>query len=270
MSKNFELMQSLGKEHDLFQTATAPLPVEPLPIEPLPVEPAQSSPRHSDVKLPVEVKPLTLEMEAGQRDELLKLVQRVFFSPGGSGSRLVVVSGTESGNGCSWICARMAEILASQVSGTVCVVDANLRSPGLHREFGVKNHYGLADALEVSKPVRGFVTQLSRSNLWLLSCGADKGTQTLVGSERMRALLPELQREFDYVLIDAPPLRAGDDTIMLGRNAEGVVLVLRANASRRETARKAVHDLETANVRVLGAVLNHRTFPVPESIYKKL
>ena len=191
---------------------------------------------------PAEVKPLTLTMEEGQRDELLKLVQRV-FSPGDGGSRLVVVSGTESGNGCSWICARMAEILASQVSATVCVVDANLRSPGLHREFGVKNHYGLSDALQVSDPVREFVTQLSRPNLWLLSCGAEKeGAQTLVGSERMRALLPELQREFDYVLIDAPPLRAGDDTIMLGRNAEGVVLVLRANASRRETARKAVHD----------------------------
>jgi succinoglycan biosynthesis transport protein ExoP len=266
MSKNFELMQTLGKEHEMFHTATAPLPIAPLPIEPLPAEP-----RHAEARQPVDAKPLSLEMEAGQRDELLKLVQRVFFAPGENGSRLVVVSGTESGNGCSWICARMAEILASQVSGTVCVVDANLRSPGLHREFGVKNHYGLADALQVSDPVRGFVTQLSRSNLWLLSCGAEKkGSQTLLGSERMRELLPELQREFDYVLIDAPPLRAGDDTIMLGRNAEGVVLVLRANASRRETARKAVHDLETAHVRVLGAVLNHRTFPVPESIYKKL
>jgi len=266
MSKNFELMQNLGKEHEMFQTATAPLPVEPMVMEPLPV-----APRHTEAKPQVEMKTLELEMADGQRDEILKLVQRVFFAPGGHGSRMVVVSGTESGNGCSWICARLAEALASQVSATVCVVDANLRSPGLHREFGVANHYGLADALQVSDPVRGFVTQLSRSNLWLLSCGAEKeGSQTLLGSERMRELLPELQREFDYVLIDAPPLREGDDTIMLGRNAEGVVLVLRANASRRETARKAVHDLETAHVRVLGAVLNHRTFPVPESIYKKL
>jgi receptor protein-tyrosine kinase len=157
MSKNFELMQTLGKEHEMFQTAAAPLPIPPLPIEPLPVEP-----RHTEARQSVDVKPLALEMEAGQRDELLKLVQRVFFAPGENGSRLVVVSGTESGNGCSWICARMAEILASQVSGTVCVVDANLRSPGLHREFGVTNHYGLADALQVSDPVRGFVTQLSR------------------------------------------------------------------------------------------------------------
>jgi capsular exopolysaccharide synthesis family protein len=266
MSKNFELMQNLGKEHEMFQTATEPMPVGPVPITSSPI-----GSRPTEVRPPVDLKPLELKMEESQRDEIFKLVQRVFFAPGGDRSRLVVVSGTESGNGCSWICARMAEVLAAQVSATVCVVDANLRSPGLHKEFGVPNHYGLADALQVREPVRGFVTQLSRPNLWLLSCGAEtEKSQTLLGSERMRSLLPELQREFDYVLIDAPPLRGMDDTIMLARNAEGVVLVLRANASRRETARQAVHDLEAANVRVLGAVLNHRTFPVPESIYKKL
>jgi capsular exopolysaccharide synthesis family protein len=265
MSKNFELMQNLGKERDMFQTVTETLPNEAMPVA------SRNLERNIEEQPPVDLKPLELKMEEGQRDEMFKLVQRVFFSAGSNSSRLVVVSGTEAGNGCSWICARMAEVLAAQVSGTVCVVDANLRSPGLHREFGISNHYGLAEALQVREPVRGFVTQLSRPNLWLLSCGNEtEKSQTLLGSERMRALLPELQREFDYVLIDAPPLRAGDDTIVLGRNAEGVVLVLKANTSRRETARQAVHALENANVRLLGAVLNHRTFPVPEKIYKKL
>src|SRR5947209_13455073 len=133
MSKNFELMQNLGKERDMFQTATEPLPMEALP----------AARRAAETKAPVDLKPLESKMEDGQRDEIFKLVQRVFFAPGTDGSRLVVVSGTESGNGCSWICARMAEVLAAQVSATVCVVDANLRSPGLHREFGVPNHYGL-------------------------------------------------------------------------------------------------------------------------------
>jgi capsular exopolysaccharide synthesis family protein len=256
MSKNFELMQNLGKEQEMFQTAAEPLNARSVSAAEVPA---------------VDLKPLELEMEAGQRDEIFKLVQRVFFAPGGDGSRLIVVSGTESGNGCSWICARMAEVLAAQASGTVCVVDANLRSPGLHKQFGVPNHYGLTDALRGRDSVRGFVTQLSRPNLWLLSSGAEtQGSHALLGSDRMRALLPELRREFDYVLIDAPALRAGNDTVTLGRNAEGVVLVLRANTSRRESARKAVHDLEAARVRVLGAVLNHRTFPVPESIYKKI
>jgi capsular exopolysaccharide synthesis family protein len=264
MSKNFELMQNLGKEQDMFQSAAATATATA-------TERSVAEPFASDPRLPVETKPLELKMEDGQRDEMFKLVQRVFFASDLGGSRLVVVSGTEAGNGCSWICARMAEVLAAQVSASVCVVDANLRSPGLHREFGVTNHYGLTNALQSSEPVRGFVSQLSRPNLWLLSCGEEtESSQAMLGSDRMRSLLPELRKEFDYVLIDAPPLRGGDDTLMLGRNAEGVVLVLRANTSRRETARKAVQDLEAAQIRVLGAVLNHRTFPVPESIYKKL
>jgi succinoglycan biosynthesis transport protein ExoP len=255
MSRNFELMQNLGKEQDMFQAPTEATTVE----EPV-VNATQS----------VDMQPLQLKMEDAQRDEIFKLVQRVFLMPAEK-SRVVVVSGMEAGNGCSWICARMAEVLAAQTSGSVCVVDANLRSPGLHKEFGVSNHYGLTDALQVNEPIRRFVTSLSRPNLWLLSCGAEtESMQTMLGSDRMQALLPELKREFDYVLIDAPSMGSGDDSVMLGRSSEGIVLVLRANSSRRETARKAVRNLENANVRVLGAVLNHRTFPVPEAIYRKL
>ncbi|MFZ0732916.1 MAG: CpsD/CapB family tyrosine-protein kinase [Candidatus Sulfotelmatobacter sp.] len=259
MSRNFELLQNLGREHEMFEAPAATDTVVEVPTT-LNVAPA-----------PVELQPLQLQMEDSQRDEMFKLVQRVFLMPGAGRGRTVVVSALEAGNGCSWICARMAEVLASQVSGSVCVVDANLRSPGLHREFNVPNHYGLTDALQVTEPIRRFVTALSRPNLWLLSCGAEvEGIQSMLSSDRMRSILPELQREFDYVLIDAPPIESGDDSIVLGRSAEGVVLVLRAHASRRETARKAVRDLEGSSVRVLGAVLNRRTFPVPESIYRKL
>ena len=261
MSRNFELMQNLGRESGMFEGAA---PQQSAVVE----EPAPSA---KFVSAPVELQPLQLKMESAQRDEIFKLVQRVFLTGGADRGRIVVVSGMEAGNGCSWICARMAEVLASQVSGSVCVVDANLRAPGLHREFGVPNHYGLTDALQVTDPIRRFVTSLSRPNLWLLSCGAEvEGMQTMLGSDRMRALLPELQREFDYVLIDAPPMEISDDSLMLSRSAEGIVLVLRAHSSRRETARKAVRNLESASVHVLGAVLNHRTFPVPEALYRKL
>jgi Mrp family chromosome partitioning ATPase len=86
----------------------------------------------------------------------------------------------------------------------------------------------------------------------------------------MRLRLLELGETFDYVLIDAAALNACNDAVVLGGLSDGVVLTLKANSSRRETARKAVQQLQTANVRTLGAVLNERTFPIPEALYKRL
>jgi Mrp family chromosome partitioning ATPase len=92
----------------------------------------------------------------------------------------------------------------------------------------------------------------------------------LLNSDRMRSRLAELRTEFDYVLIDAPPLSLGNEAVLIGRGVDGLVMVLKANSSRRESVRKAIQDLENARVPVLGAVLNQRTFPIPQSLYSRL
>jgi len=86
---------------------------------------------------------------------------------------------------------------------------------------------------------------------------------------RLFAAAPSLTWK-QMVLVDVAALGDANDAVLLGCGGDGVVLVLKANTSRRESARKAVQDLQTAKVRVLGAVLNQRTFPIPESIYRKL
>jgi capsular exopolysaccharide synthesis family protein len=207
-------------------------------------------------------------MDSAVRDEISKLVQNLFLGP--QGARRVVFSGTESGSGCSFTCAHAAEALAPQGPGKVCVVDCNLRSPGLHEQFGVENHHGLSDALSGTGPIREYLHRMSK-NLWLLSCGsAPESAHTMLGSDRMRSRMAELRATFEYVLIDAAPLNASNDAVILGGLSDGVVIMLKANSSRRETARKAVQELQAANVRTLGAVLNQRTFPIPETLYKRL
>ena len=259
MSRNFELLQNLGKEQDIFQAELLDAPSAPLPVAaamPLP-----------DIK----VMPLVLPMDAAQKDEMAKLVQRLFLVPGADAPRVVVVSGTESGSGCSWVCARMAEMLASQVSASVCVVDANLGAPGLHTQFQTENTHGLTDALHDPDSIRRFARPVGRDNLWLITSGSDSaGRPALISSDRMRMRMAELRQEFHFVLIDAPAINTANDGIVLGRGAEGVVVVIKANSSRRETARKAIQELENAKVRVLGAVLNQRTFPIPQGIYDRL
>lgn len=283
MSRNFELLQNIGKDQDylrqdraLREPAPAPIPMpsrEPVADNAEPLLTAvenMSEPAPASIPVPSN-EPLQFAMENSQLAELTKMVQRVFLLPGSEYNHTVVFSSSDAGNGCSWICARVAELLASQITGTVCVVDANLQSPTLHEQFSVANHHGLSDALRQSGTIRGYVSQLSRRNLALVSCGSDaKEAQNLLASDRMRMRLNELRSEFDYVLIDCPAMSESNVALSLGSVADGVVLVLKANTTRKDKARNAVRDLQAAKVKVLGAVLNQRTFPIPENIYNKL
>jgi capsular exopolysaccharide synthesis family protein len=255
MSRNFELLQKIGREQVLY-TAAADDTIQEQEVEPLPV----LSPVGSRLKI-----------EGVELEEITKVVQRVFLLPGHEAPRTVVFSGTEPGNGCSWVTARVAEVLAGQVSGSVCLVDANLRNPGLHQQFEAENIYGLSDALRKRESIRSFAQPLSCPRLWMIGSGseAEEG-QSLLSSDRMRQRITELRSEFEYILIDTPAISSSNDATVLGASVDGLVLVLKANSSRRESARGAIHDLRTAKVRVLGAVLNQRTFPIPQAIYDKL
>jgi Mrp family chromosome partitioning ATPase len=253
MSRNFELLQQFGKEPEAFSSPTV-TPGEPeIFAEP---ERFVSSPS---------------PLDNASTEEVKTLVQRVFLLSAGQAPHIVVFAGSESGDGCSWICARAAEALARQVSGSVCLVDANLRAPGLHQQFEIPNHHGLSDALLRNEPMATFVTALSPANLSMVSCGsAPEGVQGLLTSNRMRSRLKELRAMFDYVLVDASAMNCSNDAIVLGAVSDGAILVLKANSSRKETARNAVQEFQAAKVRILGAVLNQRTFPIPEAIYNKL
>jgi capsular exopolysaccharide synthesis family protein len=166
---------------------------------------------------------------------------------------------------------RASETLASQVKASVCVVDANFHAPFLHEYFRSNNSKGLAEAVLGSGPIRNYAQLANGGNLWVITCGSrTTDPHTLLTSDRLQPRLAELRAVFDYVLIDAPPVNLYGDATLLGRLADGVVLVVQANSTHREAVRKAKESLESAKLHVLGAVLNKRTFPIPESWYQKL
>jgi polysaccharide biosynthesis transport protein len=86
----------------------------------------------------------------------------------------------------------------------------------------------------------------------------------------MKIRVLELRNEFDYVLLDAPPLSSYSDALALVQVADGIVLVLEANSTRRDAVARIVENLRAAQINVLGAVLNKRTFPIPTPLYKRL
>jgi capsular exopolysaccharide synthesis family protein len=249
MSKNFELLQEAKINLEMPETPPSTF---------------------GDTNFTRKRVPINLKDEVA-REECSKLVQSIFLLRRENAPRVVAFAGIDSGNGCSWICAQSALLLAGQKLGSVCLVDANLRSPSLPELFGVTNHFGLTDALAKSGSIRDFTKFVRSDSLQLLSCGSlASESYGLLNSEVMKARVAELRSEFDYVLIDSPPLNTYSDGVAVAQLADGLVLVLEANSTRRETAARVTENLRAAGIKILGAALNKRTFPIPEFLYDRL
>jgi Mrp family chromosome partitioning ATPase len=248
MSKNFELLQQAAKEQ-LVTPAGVPMAVRRSTPSPAP------APARDIIQ-----------------EEITKLVQRLFFRDGQAGGpKVVSFSGIARDNRSSAICPRVAESLAAQVDTSVCVVDANFLSPQLHSHFIAGNRPGLAPALANEGSIRNFAIPLSSRNLWLMpmpSRTAKGDMHTHV--ERCRALFAELREEFSYILINAPPLTREPEATLIGQLADGIVLIVEANQTRRNAARQVKERLEAAQVKILGTVLDQRTFPIPDFLYRRL
>ena len=236
MSKAFELLQNIEAEREM---ALGPVPVN------------GHRPRPNVV----------------DQEEISRLVQRLFRAPGAP--RSVVFAGVDAGDGCSSICAAAAENLAATAPGTVCLVDGDLRNPSLHKTFEMDNSVGLTQAITQQGAIQNFARRVAGTNLWVMPSGSPNAS-ALAGSEAMRARIAELRETFQFVIVDSPAMNRFPDAIMLGRMVDGVLLVLQSNATRRETARNVIDSIRGANVNLLGAVLNKRTFPIPQNLYDRL
>ena len=248
MSKNFELMQQTGRG-PVMTSSPSQIPQKPLSVS------------HANGNGHRNGNGVGLNLDDLAQEETLKLVQRVFLLQAGEVPRTVIFAGIDHGNGCSRVCARTAQVLAANTPGRVCIVDANLRSPSPK------------PLLEEPDPEYDNTRKGHRriaENLWLATCDsltANGGASTL---DQMRVMIKDLRHEFEHVVINAPPVGLYSDAALLGQSADGLVLVLEANSTRRVAARKAKLALEASNVLVLGTVLNNRTFPIPEKIYRLL
>ena len=245
MSRNFELLQRVARD-DVFR----------------PAERLATVPRNSPLVTP--------PYKAAPHAEIAKLVQRL-FSPAGSAAapRIVSFSGLSRDDRSGWICARVSEVLAERADASVCVVDANLWSPQLHIHFATANSYGLRDGLAENGPIRNFALPLRRPNHWLIPTGSIRPGAGY-SLDRCRERFLELRESFDHILISAPALSREAEATFLAQLSDGVVLIVEANQSRREAVRRVKEQFESGKVRLLGAVLDQRTFPIPEKLYRRL
>jgi len=196
------------------------------------------------------------------------LVQQVFLTGRNKRARQVVFSAVDQETDVSSLCMSLGEVLSRQDSGTTCVVEA-LPCPSAE---GAVEDSAIAPANYQKRfgVLRDGSRQLS-SRLWFMPSNVLRdGNDGKFSALWLRGRLAELRLEFDYTVLQGPAAGVHSEAALLGRLCDGVVLVLRANSTRRAAAQRVKEMLHAANARLLGTVLSERTFPIPESIYKRL
>jgi Mrp family chromosome partitioning ATPase len=200
-------------------------------------------------------------------EETVRLVQTVFLSRNRRAPRQVVFCGVDSENGSSSVCASAGRALTAISNRSVCLVDANVRSPRLSSAFGIHRSIlyprNSASVRDQCVHIDGNLW-LARTDLLVDDCGA------LLSLAELKHRLTQLEGAFDCLLVDAPGVGVSTDAALLGEIAGAAILVVEANTTRRLTARRAKQSLEAAGVRLLGTVLRNRSFPIPEKLFKRL
>ncbi len=177
--------------------------------------------------------------------------------------RTIAITSALPGEGKTTNATNLAVTLA-QGGRRVMLVDADLRRGRLAKLFGAQREPGLVDLLEGKAGLHDGVRWVEvggGKHLYLIPTGRlPTNPAQLLGSSAMRELLVQLQNECDIVVIDCPPLNIVADAVILGRQVQGVLLVVRLGATPFEALVHAAEQLSAASVPVFGAVLNDIQF----------
>jgi polysaccharide biosynthesis transport protein len=180
----------------------------------------------------------------------------VLFSSADEGARTLVVTSAGPGEGKSMFSSNLSVSLA-QAGQRVLHIDADMRRPRVHEIFEASQQPGLSNLLVGDCKPSEAVRKTAVQNLWILPAGMiPPNPAELLGSKRCTDYFTTLREHFDWVVIDSPPVLAVADASVLSNAATGVIFVVGADQTSRQTAKAAIEQLHSVGARLIGAVLN--------------
>ncbi len=184
---------------------------------------------------------------------------------------VIGVTSSMRGEGKSTTAINLAYALA-ETGKKVVLIDGDLRLPSVAKKMGVVSTPGLTDLLlgMESQHISVFKARLL-DNWYIIPSGElPPNPSELLGSKKMERLLEALRTQFDYVILDLPPVNIVSDGLVISRLITGMILVVREDYTGKKELENCVRQLRLSNVNVLGCVLNGaKTGSGSYSKYKK-
>jgi capsular exopolysaccharide synthesis family protein len=181
--------------------------------------------------------------------------------------KVIVLTSPGRGEGKTTTCANLGVVLAQAAKNTL-IIDCDLRKPVMHQFFGLRNLHGAVDTLVGERSLQE-VWHEPVEGLKVVPVGPiPLRPAEMLGSGRFSELLTGVREQFDYVLIDTPPIGLVSDPLIVASQADGVLLVLDAQNTRKGAVRRAIRDLEAVGAYVLGTVMNNFKVSTREYYYR--
>jgi len=175
--------------------------------------------------------------------------------------RTILVTSAFSGEGKSLVAINLAISIAIELHSHAVLVDCDLRNPTLSRWFGYEKAKGLSDYLLSKAELPELLVKTQIDKLTLLCGGSTQDNPVeLIGSHKMDALVEELRARYEdrYIILDSSPILATTEPNVLNKIVDGILFVVRAGITPRESVQQAIKLLEKD--KIMGVVLNDLEF----------
>lgn len=181
-----------------------------------------------------------------------------------NGCKTIIVSSSNASEGKTTTSINLA-ISIAQADQRVLLIDGDLRKPKIHHYFSIPNAPGLTNYLSdtVNRKTAGNADLFNTihpteiTNLSVLTSGSiPPNPAEILGSEPMAEFLKEISKHYDYIIVDTPPINLVSDALPLIRESDGIIIVVKSNASTHPELQKTLEALRFIDAKILGFVFN--------------
>ena len=170
--------------------------------------------------------------------------------------KVLCITSSNAGEGKTTTSLNLA-ITFAQTGSKVLLIDADLRKPRIHQYLGVVKSDGLTTVLSKQKEFEDVVYHNLRPGLDCMTSGSiPPNPAELLGSESMEKLLDKLKLQYDYILIDTPPVTVVTDAVALSGYVSGIMLIVREGFTNYESIDQALSLLNIAKAKLIGFFIN--------------
>jgi capsular exopolysaccharide synthesis family protein len=192
-------------------------------------------------------------------------------SPEAPPIQAVMVASCQRGSGATTTAGGLAGTLAKPPTAKVLIVDANLRTPSLDLLFDARQRRGFSELLSNGDGDGGdFVQPTTRPNLFVLTAGGSSGPLEIFSPAALSRLVTRLKSRFDFIVFDTSPLLEFPDAYALAPHVDAVLMVVEADGTLVDDARRVMRQLERSGARAAGIILNRRRDYTPPLLRRAL